>query len=629
MKLIKTVWLPALLILLMMTGCRGKEENKRKLEAQNGVLDLSGWNFNADGNASLDGDWEFYWDALISPGEFSGRTPTGYFRLPSGWAKYKILDLPDSGTATYRLVAETEAADGVYGISIPNVYTQYALWVNGSLLAACGSFAGAKTTYLHPQSYDFYYSGSELEIVLQVKNDDLAYGGGVGQSIRLGTAAMISREQNKQEFVDISLICISLFAGGYVLVLHHFRKDNNELISLSVLCGSVALRSMLSNTTLMMQMYPELPFLVGSRLVMLTIPAIIISMLYYTRQLYRKLMPRPAFLIILSMNVMYIAVVLLFPPTIYTAAFLPYLPTVAAACVLGLYVSVKAVRLREKEADFFLLGMLILTLGAMLDSLVYISVISVRYMLPAALFGFILVQSVLLAKRYSEAFRHMKLLSDDLSASLDKVMNTETALFNAQIKPHFIYNALNTIAECCGRDAEAAERLIISLSKYLRGTLDFENLGGIISLRKELELVRAYASIEEARFENIKVEFDISDPPPYIRLPPLTLQPLVENAIKHGLRRTKNGGIVTLKAEASDNGILFSVEDDGAGIPQEKLNLLLDKPKGNASIGLYNINMRLLRLYGKGLCIQSVVGAGTRVSFEIPIGEACVCSEQS
>jgi signal transduction histidine kinase len=589
-------------------------------------LDLSGWDFSADGNVSLDGDWSFYWDELLSPGEFADSTPTGYYRLPSGWAKYKALTLPAHGVATYRLAVKTGAAGGLYGIFVPNVYTDYALWINGSLLHACGSFAQVQSVYLHPQTFDFSYAGSELEIVLQVKNDALIYGGGVGQSIRFGTSALIHKERNAWAAADIFLISICLFTGLFFLVLRHFRKNGSELVWLSVLCFSVSLRNLLSNTTLMMQAWPELPFWLGSRLVMLTIPAIIISMLFYTRRLYKDVMPRTAFRVILSLNVLYMLAVLALPSTIYSAAFVPYLSAVAAACALGGYVSVKAVKRRENESGFFLAGMLILTLGALLDSLVYMSVLSARYMLSAALLGFIIIQVVLLSKRYSEAFRHAELLSADLQASLDKIMNTETAYMSAQMKPHFLYNALNVIAESCETEPREAEKLILSLSKYLRGTLDFENLGGLIPLKKELELVRAYVSIEEARFEDIRIAFIVGDPLPDILLPPLTIQPLVENAIKHGLRKRENGGIIKVRAEVTGSTVLFSVEDDGAGIPEKKLNALLDTPKGSASIGLYNINTRLFRLYGKGLTIRSVINAGTSVSFEIPVREGSECS---
>lgn len=604
------------LLLLVLTGCSTQSAGHGGIE--NGFLDLSDWDFSKQGNVSLDGDWAFYWDDLISPGDFNASEPTGYYTLPSGWAKYSALSLPSHGAATYRLVVKTSAAEGVYSIFVPNVYTDYALWVNGSLLHACGSFAQAKSVYLHPQAYDFYFTGSELEIVLQVENDALIYGGGVGQSIRLGTAEQIFKECLANAALDLSLIAVCLFAGLFFLVLYYYNKNNRELVWLAVLCFAVSVRNLLSNTTLMMQAFPQLPFLLGSRLVMLTIPAIIISMLFYTRHLYKKETPPIYFYILLVLNALYVFIVLVFSSTVYTAVFVPYLLTVGAACAFGCYVAVSAVKRREKKSVFFLAGMLLLVLGALLDSFVYIGFLHIRYVLSDALFGFIVIQSILLAKRYMEEFRRTKRLSAELQMSLDTVMNTETAYMNAQMKPHFLYNALSTIAECCETDPSEAGRLILSLSKYLRQTLDYDNLSGIVPLKKELELVRAYAYIECARFENIEIVFDVPDPLPLIQIPPLTLQPLVENAIKHGLRKKREGGRVIVSVKQEEEQIVFTVEDNGAGMPAETIKMLTVLPKGSVSIGLYNINTRLIRLYGKGLSIKSEAGTGTSVSFQVP-----------
>ena len=608
------------LLLLFISGCALQSAGARTPEITEGSADFTYWDFSKQGNVSLDGNWAFYWDALIKPGKFDEVRPTGYYRLPSGWEKYKKLNLPVHGIATYRLELWLNAGAGLYCLYVPNVYTDYALWVNNALLHSCGSFTRTPSVYLHPECYDFYASGEELEIVLQVRNDALIYGGGVGQSIRLGTAANIRKEYQTHAAVDISLISISIFVGFFFLILHRFRKKSRELVWISVLCFSVSARNLLSNTTLLMQAFPHFPFLLGSRLVMLTIPFIIISMLFYTRLLYRDKMPELPFRVILLLNLLYILIVIVLSPTIYTAAFYLYLPAVGAACALGGWISVKAVLCREKEGVFFLSGMLILTLGAVMDSLVYIGVVRSMYMLSLALVGFIIIQVILLSKRYSEAFRRTELLSSDLQASLDKVMETETAYMSAQMKPHFLYNALSTIAELCETDPHEAGNLIMSLSKYLRQTLDYNNLSGIVPLKKELELVKAYASIERARFENIEIIFDTPEPLPSIEIPPLTLQPLVENAIKHGLRKKREGGCVIVSVKKQGGSLVFSVEDNGVGISDEAVKNLGVLPNGSVSIGLYNINTRLTRLYGQGLSIKSST-EGTKISFQIPYRE--------
>jgi sensor histidine kinase YesM len=614
------IFLP-LFLFFSLSGCTRTGRNSAPPRAVNGVLDLSGWDFNSGGNVSLDGDWEFYWDELIPPGGFEGKRPLAYCSLPSGWAYYRDLALPRHGRATYRLKVKTDSADGIYSLYIPNVYSEYALYVNGGLQHACGSFNEEKTPYLHPLLCHFNLHGGETELVLQVNNELLPYGGGVGQSIRFGSIYRLQREYNFYGISDVILTSISMFSSVFFMILFYTKKRGRELISLFVLCVSVAVRDMLSNTTLMLRVFQHLPFMFGSRLLMITIPCMVAAMLFYTHELYGSEVSKIPFCIMLAPHGLYILSVFALSSMVYMTLFLYYLLTVLAACVFGLYVSVNALRHHRAEAGYFFSGMLVLVSGVVLDGLVYMDVISFEYMLPGALFFFLLIQLVLLAKRYSEATRHAELLSADLQDSLDRITNAETAFMSAQMKPHFLYNALSTIAECCGTDPSMAEKLILSLSKYLRQTLDYDNLRSTVPLKKELELVSAYATIEKARFSNIEVEFDLPEELPELQIPPLTLQPLVENAIKHGLRGTIEGGRVTLRVNLTEKYAAFTVEDDGSGIPEHILKNLGVYPGGSVSIGLYNINTRLMRLYGRGLSITSEPGVGTSVSFDIPLAQ--------
>lgn len=605
----------ALLFVLVLTGCQSTVPYQAI--AHDGLMDLSGWGFSSQGNISLYGEWAFYWDELLSPGDFGDAETTGYYALPSYWTKHQGLNLPSYGCATYRIVVKTDGAERLYSLRIPEIYTEYALWVNDELIDANGSFACKEPVYLHPRIYDFYSEASEIEIVLQVKNAAHVYGG-ISQSIRLGTSHLVHKELNFGAAIDLVLVSICFFAGLYYLILYLFRKNSRELVCFFVLCFSVALRNLFSNSTLIMQVFPDMPFWLGSKLVTISIPAVVISMLYYTKRLYKSEIPILGFKALLSVNILYALVVLITPSGIYSLIFTPYLLTVGAACAFGIYLSIKTMIQKNREAAFILAGMLLLSVGALLDTLIYMQIITMGYVLSATLFGFIVLQVVLLAKRYSEAFRHSELLSNDLQISLDKLKNTETAFMSAQMKPHFLYNALTTIAEKCETDAEEAGSLIISLSKYLRRTLDYDNLSGLVPLKKELELVHAYTSIEHARFTNIEVVFDMPDPLPSLHLPPLTLQPLVENAIKHGLRKQREGGRVVVRAKKQDESIKFIVEDNGIGIPDSVFKNLIVLPTDSVSIGLYNINTRLIRLYGKGLSIKSASNIGTSVSFEIP-----------
>ncbi|QHT59376.1 response regulator [Paenibacillus lycopersici] len=212
-----------------------------------------------------------------------------------------------------------------------------------------------------------------------------------------------------------------------------------------------------------------------------------------------------------------------------------------------------------------------------------------------------------------------------LKASVRSAANAEIAFLRSQINPHFLYNALNAIAELCIIEPRKAEELTLNLSEYLRSSFDFKELSSLTTLRSEMELVEAYVHIERARFGNrLEVEYEV-EADLSIRIPPLTLQPLVENAIRHGLLSTFDRGKVsiTVRRETS-GGTKFMVSDNGCGMSerriQDVLNLDADANAnaGKRGVGLWNIGRRLKHLYDTGLRVESEEGTGTTVSFVIP-----------
>ncbi|MEN6350676.1 MAG: ATP-binding protein [Syntrophomonas sp.] len=206
-----------------------------------------------------------------------------------------------------------------------------------------------------------------------------------------------------------------------------------------------------------------------------------------------------------------------------------------------------------------------------------------------------------------------------LKASVDRAMAAELSFLQAQIKPHFLFNTLSTIASFTNTNPPYARKLITGLANYLRQTFDFKNLDTFVPLERELELVKSYVEIEQARFgEKIKVEFDIdSDLNTEVFL--LCIQPLVENAIRHGLRKKAGPGTVTISVSETPGNVRIMVADDGCGMGADKLETILSPEEGQG-IGLWNIDRRLRKLFGKGLTIESEPGKGTIVMFTIPSG---------
>ena len=205
----------------------------------------------------------------------------------------------------------------------------------------------------------------------------------------------------------------------------------------------------------------------------------------------------------------------------------------------------------------------------------------------------------------------------NLKKSVDKTVAAEVAFMQAQIKPHFLYNTLNTISCFCDTDPGQAQRLIDQFSNYLRQSFDFKNPAMYVSISNEISLVKSYIEIEKARFgDKLTIKFDM-DEVGQVKIPPLTIQPLVENAIHHGIRKKGGSGKVTVTLKKTAQGILVSVEDDGSGILPEKMEQIFT-PDSSRSVGLWNIDSRLKKLFGTGLTIASESGKGVQVTFIIP-----------
>ncbi len=237
----------------------------------------------------------------------------------------------------------------------------------------------------------------------------------------------------------------------------------------------------------------------------------------------------------------------------------------------------------------------------------------------AAIFVLIISYVIMsfVVKEYNWKQKQIEILSKENEQLANKL---ELAFLNAQIKPHFLFNSMNTIVSYCNEDSKKVSELLIALSKHLRGTLDMKNLKDMITLDKELEYVKAYIQLEQARFSKIEIVYDIEENL-FVKIPPLIIQPLVENAIIHGLRKKGNSGVIILSIYETNEKCVISVMDNGVGIDKEKLKSILSIESSKESIGLYNITKRLERIYGKGLMIESALGEGTKVSFEVLKGE--------
>ena len=181
-----------------------------------------------------------------------------------------------------------------------------------------------------------------------------------------------------------------------------------------------------------------------------------------------------------------------------------------------------------------------------------------------------------------------------------------------QIQPHFLFNALNTIRALYAKDSPLAERTLEDFSTYLRQNLESLSQTDLIPVSKELEHTRLYAEIEKQRFPNVQVEYRIEDT--QFEVPALTIQPLVENAIRHGVR-SREDGLVIVSTAREAGGHRVTVTDNGVGFdPKQQLST------EELHIGIRNVKERVEKMCGGELILTSEIGKGTTVTMLFPDG---------
>lgn len=193
-----------------------------------------------------------------------------------------------------------------------------------------------------------------------------------------------------------------------------------------------------------------------------------------------------------------------------------------------------------------------------------------------------------------------------------EIEKSQNAVLRSQIQPHFLFNSLTAIAQLCEKDPALAKQATITFSEYYRGNLRAINHAEPIPFAQELEHLKMYLFIEQLRFgDSLNVVFDIETTD--FQIPALTIQPLVENAVKHGVGAKEEGGTVTICVRDLADSVSIRISDDGVGFDPNTLN-----NHDLQHVGLENVKNRLLLMCDAALQVQSTPGAGTTVTISVP-----------
>ena len=257
-------------------------------------------------------------------------------------------------------------------------------------------------------------------------------------------------------------------------------------------------------------------------------------------------------------------------------------------------------------------------MGALLSYVILPTIALIFYLatlnLQFIIYSITLAIIIYFASIHAEMAQQIKQQELELKQKELELTQSRIATMTSQIQPHFIYNTLTAIKSLIRVDPEQAVDTVTDFSNYLRKNLNSLSITTPVSFDDELKHVETYLSIEQKRFQNkLNISYDIAARDFY--LPSLTIQPIVENAVRHGITSSKEGGgNITISAYGQDKDIIITVTDDGAGFDTDQIK----NKKEQIKVGLENVRTRLSAMVGGTLDVQSKIGIGTKVTIIIP-----------
>lgn len=504
-----------------------------------------------------------------------------------------------------------------YSIQTPGEFCEYIIFVNGEEIARTKTINSGTPLYPSPALIDLPISDSgRYEIVgyiITPVNSSMPS----QATILFGSAEAIHSHSNMRIILAYGFCGAIVAMLGFCAIQCVAMRHEKTLLTYILLCMAIIFRTLMTGEVLMMQLIPSMDYRIGLFLKCITMPIVLLTMVQHTRQMFPTLMPKRMPLIVGCLQILNFINGL----TLRKFFILETMTHISYTIGYGLliYVCIRALARKYPYCTLFGIGTMQFVVSGLMEAFTKNMPEPARHTQLYPLAAFTIIQLYIFAKRYAAQAVSEVYHKEELSRALEARRASENAFLNAQMKPHFLYNTLNTIADLCVTDSDKAIGLIKSLEEYCHLIIGIDNMEKTVPLSQEMQLVSAYTRIEKERFPSINFYTDLPIRMPMITIPPLTLQPLIENAIKHGVRKSDKPGAVTLRIRDEYDCVKFYVSDNGVGMDEETRKKLLNEvPKENKSVGIYNINKRLSNLYNTGLEVDSSVGLGTCISFTIP-----------
>ncbi|XID90500.1 ATP-binding protein [Paenibacillaceae bacterium WGS1546] len=655
----KKLFLFLVLILLMsiavpVIGAFDSEAKRQQPQVENGVLDLTDWDFITDGSVYLNGNWEFYWKQLLTDAsalQTVGK-PAALVQVPGVWNSYEIDGryLPGSGFATYRLTIKLPEQHGSLAIKILSMSTAYRLIANGEVVAANGIVAEdaqESQGQLRPQAVTLPAANGEYELLVQVSNY-LYDRGGIWYSLLLGDEDSIDRKRAIGIGQDLFLSGCLFVLGLYHVAIYLLRRLNKSDLYFGIGSLIVSLRAVFTGEIFVVNLFPDLDIQLSVFIEYLTYYWGMFIFSLVIKEFYPQEAPKLFIKIHFGLTILFTAIAVFFPMKIYTATINGYHLVVLLSCVYAIGVVIRAAIHRRVGAWIHIAIISMFILAVIHDMLYNAAVIHLipSQMVPFSILLFVFSQAFISALRYSQAYKTIQEMSDQL-LSLDRMKDEFLAKTSHELKTplHGILNIsqlmLEEAADTLNVDQQKKLGIVVSttrrLTHLINDILDISRLKHMNTElhRKSISLsATIQASIDIFRYfiedKPIRLISQLAEPLPNAWADENRLMQILSNLIGNAIKFTERGTIL-VSAYWNREELVISVSDTGIGIPMDKLESIFESFKQvdaangmeHEGIGLgLHISKTLVELHGGRIWAESKLGAGSTFYFTLPVHQA-------